>query len=96
MSETPNHYMGDGTITCADAMASMYEQVNNIKCERDPMTIYWWGCAFKYLWRWSVKNGVDDIDKAIDCLTKMRDRFEERGKKRLCADGTVYAYRATD
>lgn len=61
MSETPNHYMGDGTITCADAMASMYEQVNNIKCERDPMTIYWWGCAFKF-----------------------------------CADGTVYAYRATD
>ena len=66
MSETPTHYQGDGTITCADAMASMMHDT----C-LSGMEAYWWGCAMKYVWRWPHKNGAEDIEKAIDCLQKL-------------------------
>lgn len=75
MSETPLHYIGDGTTTCADAIASMMFGVRG----RDMLATeaYWWGCAFKYIWRWPYKNGAEDVEKAIDCLQKLLD--EERG-----------------
>lgn len=33
-----------------------------------PMASYWWGCAFKYLWRWSRKNGTEDLRKCRQCI----------------------------
>lgn len=58
----PSHYAGSG-IECKEAMRSMMGE---------DMANYWWGCAFKYVWRWPHKNGVQDIDKAIECLTELR------------------------
>ena len=67
---TPEHYRGDGDITCADAMRSMMTPIQD---ELSAMQIYWLGCAFKYVWRWPLKGGVNDIDKAIDCLTRLKE-----------------------
>lgn len=60
----PLHYMGDGSIEMMDAMRSMMTHA-----EVKPIQVYWWGCAFKYIWRWPWKNGRQDIMKAIQCLT---------------------------
>lgn len=63
----PAHYAGDGIIECKHALRSMmsHAPVSAVKA-------YWWGCAFKYLWRWPHKNGLQDIDKAIECMTELR------------------------
>lgn len=56
----PRHYMGHTGIECMDAMRSMLG--------RDAACAYWQGCAFKYLWRWRDKGGVEDLKKARQCL----------------------------
>ena len=33
-----------------------------------PMASYWRGCAFKYLWRFERKNGVEDLRKCRQCI----------------------------
>ena len=68
--KAPSHYEGDGVITAKDAMRSMFygADADNVT----PMGFYWYGCALKYLWRFSRKNGVQDIDKAIQCLQELK------------------------
>ena len=62
----PYHYCHDG-IECKDAMrAMMGEQVGY-----SSMLYVWWGMAFKYIWRWSRKNGVEDLHKAKQCIDFM-------------------------
>ncbi len=56
----PRHYMGHTGIEAMDALRSMMG--------REGMERYWEGCAFKYLWRWRAKNGVEDLKKARQCL----------------------------
>lgn len=29
---------------------------------------YWCGAALKYLWRWPLKNGLEDLRKARECI----------------------------
>ena len=42
------------------------------------MAVYWGESAFKYLWRWPLKSApLKDIDKAIDCLQKLRASLNE-------------------
>lgn len=62
----PMHYVGNGKIECKDAMSSMlhgwcYGTI-------DHETAYWLTCAFKYIWRAPIKNGIEDIEKAQECL----------------------------
>lgn len=65
---TPNHYMGDGSITCEDAMRSMTANADGVS----PMEAKWWTDAFKYLWRWPYKGqAVSDLQKARDCIDKL-------------------------
>lgn len=62
----PAHYAGDGKVECKAAMASMmagYELAGV-----SPSTAYWCGCAFKYLWRWPLKNRRQDLMKARECI----------------------------
>lgn len=64
---SPKHYAGNGTIECKHAMESMiqgWEENGNV----DYNTAYWLTCAFKYLWRAPIKNGLEDINKAMECL----------------------------
>lgn len=70
--KAPIHYRGDGKVECKRALKSMMH-----KLRLPSETSYWWGCAFKYIWRWPHKNGVQDIDKAIECLTELRKAVSE-------------------
>ena len=64
--KAPAHYAGDGEIECKDALRSMMHGVNKLAG-----AMYWWGCAFKYLWRWPKKNGLEDLEKCRECLDNL-------------------------
>ena len=70
----PIHYRGDGLIECKRAMRSM---LSATPYWLNANTVYWWGAAFKYLWRWPLKNRIKDIDKAIECLNIMKQEAIE-------------------
>ena len=61
--EHPSHYT-QGGIECIDAMESAFgkEAVKNF-CICN---------AFKYIWRFKSKNGIEDVDKAIWYLNKYK------------------------
>ena len=64
----PSHYT-QGTIECIDAIESATVGLTGIQA-------YNTGAAIKYLWRWSKKNGVEDLKKAqwyINQLIKMEN-----------------------
>lgn len=65
----PEHYLGDGYVTCDRAIESASAQ----RCivSRTPINYWYWATAFKYVWRmWSKAEPVADARKAIDCLEK--------------------------
>ena len=62
----PAHYAGDGKVECKAAMASMMAGYDlAVVCSN---VAYWCGCAFKYLWRWPLKNRRQDLMKARECI----------------------------
>lgn len=63
--KNPSHYAGDGMIECMDAMRSM---MSGEEYALPPIAAYWWGCAFKYLWRWRRKGGIEDLQKCRQCI----------------------------
>ena len=67
----PRHYT-QGGIECIDALKAATVGLTGIEavCTAN---------AIKYLWRWKYKNGVQDINKAIWYL--------ERLKKEVMKDG---------
>ena len=64
----PNHY-NQGKIECWDAMVETYG--------RDATATFCKLNAFKYLWRASEKNGMEDINKAINYLNKYKELMGE-------------------
>lgn len=67
----PAHYASGG-IEAKDALkAAMFGS------ELSPMAFYWWGCAFKYLWRWSRKNGTEDLRKCRQCIDFLIEEVSE-------------------
>jgi len=70
--KAPAHYAGNGAIECKHAMASMLHEA-----PVTPVQACWWAASLKYFWRWCRKNGVQDIDKAIECLTELRKTVAE-------------------
>jgi hypothetical protein len=66
--KNPRHYAGDGKISCMDALESMMS-----KQVLTPTQAYWWGCAFKYLWRWHLKGGIRDLEKCKQCIDYLTD-----------------------
>lgn len=74
--EHPDHYAGDGQIECMGAMRSM---MSGDQYALPAQSAYWWGCAFKYLWRWRRKNGVQDLQKCKQCIDYLI--AETEGKK---------------
>ncbi len=61
----PNHYSWRGGMEAADIVAEMTRGAEGAEA-------YWLGCAIKYLYRYPKKNGLQDIDKAIECLQRLR------------------------
>lgn len=72
----PDHYAGDGLVTCSRAMESVEKQSSVCSCT--PMQRWWWMCAFKYVWRmWSKGDPEADMRKAIDCLRKCMEEVAD-------------------
>lgn len=68
-AHVPDHYLGDGFVTCDRAIESASAQ----RCivNRPQINYWYWATAFKYVWRmWSKAEPVGDARKAIDCLEK--------------------------
>lgn len=68
-ASVPEHYEGDGYVTCDRAIESASSQ----KCiaKRSPLQFWYWATAMKYVWRmWSKEDPEKDALKAIDCLEK--------------------------
>lgn len=68
-AHVPDHYLGDGFVTCDRAIESASSQ----RCivERTPLQFWYWSTAMKYVWRmWSKEDPEMDAMKAIDCLEK--------------------------
>lgn len=72
----PAHY-GTGEIECKDALKAMFDcggHEKHVEIRKgflkslSPTAYFWWGCAFKYLWRWASKNGVEDLRKCVQCV----------------------------
>lgn len=62
----PTHYSGDGHIECKDAMRSM---LAGYDCADAKSTVaYWLTTALKYIWRAPLKNGLQDLEKARECI----------------------------
>lgn len=63
----PDYYKKDG-LECYDVQKA---SMGLIKYQG-----YLEGCAQKYLWRWEDKNGRQDLEKAIEYLTKLLETVE--------------------
>lgn len=82
----PRHYLGDGFITATRAMRSAIKQWKD-EFTHSAIIVWWWCCAFKYVWRCLSKGqALSDIDKAIDCLRKLRKEIEPCAKSKMNAD----------
>lgn len=75
MVKAPAHYRGDGEVDCKRSVRSMMSPA-----DVSPLVGYWWGCTFKYLWRWPMKHKQrdmieQDIDKCIESLQNMKEAY---------------------
>ncbi len=71
--EHPSHYSGDGKIECMDAMRSM---MSGDAYALPAIAAHWWAEAFKYIWRWRRKGGVQDLRKCRQCIGYLIDEIE--------------------
>lgn len=69
----PAHYT-QGGIECIDALKAATAGLEGIEavCTAN---------AIKYLWRWKRKNGVEDIDKAIWYLGRLKKELNENDER---------------
>jgi hypothetical protein len=78
--DNPEHYRGDGVVSCSRAMRSM---LAGWEMTRDgggvPLACaYWAATAFKYLWRFPLKGAPkEDLMKALDCAGRALDEWED-------------------
>jgi len=74
--DQPEHY-ASASIECIDAMAAMVEGSTS-DLPTDLHDGYCWQNAFKYLWRWKNKNGIEDLRKCRFYLDRLISRLEAR------------------
>lgn len=69
----PQHYT-QGGIECIDALKAATVGLTGIEavCTAN---------AIKYLWRWKHKNGVEDIEKAIWYLERLKKELSENDEQ---------------
>ena len=66
----PSHYTAGG-IECIDAIAAA------LSCHKDPVEAWLTGQIIKYIWRWPLKNGLEDLEKAQFYLERLMDHIVE-------------------
>lgn len=65
----PSHYENSCSLECIEVMKAMFGL---------EATVHFCLCnAFKYLWRYKNKNGVEDLDKSRWYLNYIRDNYVE-------------------
>ena len=67
----PAHYTAGG-IECIDAIAAALTSQN------DPVAAWFTGQCLKYLWRWPLKNGLEDLKKTRFYLDRLIKYMEEK------------------
>ena len=72
MVNSPPHYNASG-IECIDAIEAMTENISGALAPSAANVV-------KYVWRCEYKNGLEDIDKALWYLKRMRKRWVETHK----------------
>ena len=72
---SPDHY-NRGGLECKDVMRAMLDGM-----KVPSVVAYWWGTALKYLWRWTAKNGVQDLEKCRECLDTMISEAKAAGMR---------------
>lgn len=70
----PAHYTAGG-IECIDAIAAA------LTCQTDPMHAWLTGQVLKYMWRWPLKNGLEDLKKARFYLDRLIADVERKGEE---------------
>lgn len=68
----PVHYNQAG-IECIEAIEAMTENMSGAIAPQAANVL-------KYMWRCEYKNGLEDIDKAIWYLNRLRQRYTEKHK----------------
>lgn len=73
MVNHPAHYTAGG-IECIEALAAATEGLTGIEavCTAN---------AIKYLWRWKLKNGIQDLEKAQWYINYLKQYLETTGQK---------------
>ena len=66
----PKHYT-QGKVECIDAIESA-------TCRLVGIMAVCVGNIIKYVWRFALKNGIEDLDKADYYLQKLRKKMRER------------------
>lgn len=79
----PSHYT-QGGIECIDA-------INAAVSRLDGYEAWLTGSVIKYMWRWKLKNGVEDLKKAQFYLNRLIQHESDNNKttdaERGCDDG---------
>ena len=65
----PSHYTSGG-IECIDAIEAA------LSCHSDPDEAFLTGQVLKYMWRWPLKNGAEDLRKARWYLNRLIGKVE--------------------
>lgn len=68
----PGHYAWRGGPECIEIARELCQG-------SDGIAAYLIGCAVKYVYRYPRKNGLQDLDKAIECFTMLRDIEAKKG-----------------
>lgn len=71
----PSHYERGG-MKAKDVMKAMLDGMLV-----PGIVAHWWATAFKYLWRWPVKNGVKDLKKCRESLDILIEEAEAAGMR---------------
>lgn len=73
MVNRPPHYT-QGGVECIDAIRAATSELNGFEG-------FCTGNAIKYLWRWKLKNGVEDLEKAAWYMERLAKEVIERESK---------------
>ena len=66
----PSHYK-QGDVECIDAIKA---------ATGDGFTGYLTGNVLKYVWRWKLKNGIEDLRKALWYLERLIGELDDAGR----------------
>lgn len=77
----PAHYAGDGEVEAKRALRSMLVGYERAAPALPYEQVAWAAMAFKYIWRFPGKSGLQDVRKARECLDNVIRSMETDAKR---------------